>query len=157
MLLEGPGDEWKVDEAATDELRRDVRAARLGHPVFNGGDPNGERVAGDAPFTRVCLSLAVAEHDGGHAFFCTHCRGVVASMEENYKEFSRFEELELSETNPYYPPAKAFVDAAFVARRYFCPHCGVLFDVEVCEPGAPPFRDLVLQLAPTIALEAAVS
>lgn len=156
VLRETPEGEWEVDDTATEQLRGDVLAKRLEQPVFNGVDPNADRVPEGVPFTQVLLSLGVGDHDGKHVFFCTRCRGLVADADENYKEFSRFEELELDETNPYYPPAKAFVDTAFVARRYFCPHCGVLFDLEVCEPGAPPFRDLVLQLAATAALEPAL-
>ena len=144
VLVPGVADDVEVDEDATRALRHETRVARLAYPVFNGTEPHGGSVVEGAPFTRLLLSLGVAEHDGEQVCFCTSCHSVLSSLEDNYKEFSRFEEIELSEANPYYPPAKAFVDRAFVARRYFCPSCGALFDTEVCEPGATPFRDVVL-------------
>lgn len=66
---------------------------------------------------------------------------------ENYKTRSRFEEVELPRTNEHFIEPKTFLDTGFVARRYFCPRCAALFDLEACEPGAEPFRDLTLEAA----------
>lgn len=78
---------------------------------------------------------------------------VVSDASENYKSRSRFEEVELGRTNPYFIAPRTFLDTGFVARRYFCPGCGALFDLEACEPGAEPFRDVSLAMATAPALE----
>ena len=72
---------------------------------------------------------------------------MVSDADVNYKVRSRFEEVALTEVNPHFIESRTFLDTAFVARRYFCPNCGVLFDLEACEPGAEPFRDVTLELA----------
>lgn len=141
----GP-DDWQVDVEPTNSLRRQRREARQRLPVFNGSQPNGERIDEHRPFTKLLLNLAVAEHGEGHVCFCAKCRAVVCDAAENYKNYSRFEEVPLGETNPYFIPAKTFLDVGFVARRYFCPSCGALFDLEACEPGAEPFRDVTLAM-----------
>lgn len=146
LTRNGPYD-WSVDEQATKALRSERREARRALPVFNDSEPGGDEVAEGVAITRLLLNLAVAESGDGHVCFCTECRHVVCDAAENYKAFSRFEEVALPETNPYFIPAKTFLDTAFVARRYFCPSCGALFDLEACEPGAEPFRDVALDAA----------
>jgi N-methylhydantoinase B len=148
VVLEQVGDhEWLVDEAATRTLRQDALAERLELPLFNRGSVSDATVDPDVPVTQLLLALGLAELDDRHVTVCTDCRGVVAPEEVNYKEQSRFEELPLRETNPYFLEGRTFLDVEFVLRRYFCPHCGSLFDVEVCESGAPPFRDVALDLS----------
>lgn len=142
----GPYD-WRVDVGKTERLRRDRRAARLELPVFDGSMPDAGQIEDGQPFVCLLLNLGMAEHAGGHACFCTWCRGVVCGSAENYKNHSRFEEVALSAANPYFIPARTFLDTAFVARRYFCLSCGALFDLEACESGAEPFRDVTLEHA----------
>lgn len=141
----GPYD-WGVDAAATERVRAERREARLKLPVFNGSEPDDVRIEDGLPSTRLLLNLAVIEHDGGHACVCTSCGHVVCNATENYKEYSRYEEAPLPSVNPYFIEPMTFLDIGFVARRYFCPSCGVLFDVEACEPGAEPFRDVSLDV-----------
>ena len=93
----------------------------------------------------MLLNLGVAESSGGRVCFCTRCRRIVCDASENYKLRSRFEELELPRTNKHFIEPKTFLDTGFVARRYFCPGCAALFDLEACEAGAEPFRDLTLE------------
>ena len=142
----GPYD-WHVDLDATNSLRQKRHDARRQLPVFNGSKPSGAAIEEGQPFTRLLLNLAIAEHGEGYACFCTQCRAVVCNASENYKNYSRFEEVDLPATNPYFIRAKTFLDTGFVARRYFCPSCSALFDLEACEPGAEPFRDVVLEMA----------
>ncbi len=156
VLTRAAPDDWRVDVEATDSLRQERRAARRRLPVFNGSQPDDAQIDDGRPFTRVLLNLAVAEHGGGHACFCTKCRRVVCDAAENYKNHSRFEEVPLPATNPHFIEPNTFLDTAFVARRYFCPSCGALFDLEACEPGADPFRDLTLDLTGVDALEEAM-
>jgi N-methylhydantoinase B len=142
----GPYD-WRVDTDATERTRQERRDARRALPVFDGGSPEGGRVPDGRAFTRILLNLAVAEHEGRDVCFCTQCRAVVCDASDNYKSRSRFEELELPQVNGYFIPPKTFLDTGFVARRYFCPGCTALFDLEACMPGAEPFRDVSLVLA----------
>lgn len=147
VVLQQAGDhDWIVDEAATERLRADELARRLKLPVFAGGPVSEETVDPDTPVTRLLLSLGLASLDGRHATVCTKCRGVIAPEQAGYKEHARFEELPLRDTNPYFLAGRTFLDVEFVLRRYFCPRCGSLFDVEVCEAGAAPFRDVALDL-----------
>jgi N-methylhydantoinase B len=146
VVLEQAGEhEWVVDEAATTTLRDEARAKRLALPVFGGGEPSDSTVDAGVPSIQLLLSLAAAEVDGEHLTYCTECRHVVGSHDDNYKEHARYEELPLQQTNPYFIEAKTFLDVEFVLRRYFCAHCASLFDVEVCQPGTAPFRDVALQ------------
>lgn len=141
----GPYD-WRVDAEATEAARHERREARTRLPIFDGAEPEGGEVPEAEPFTRVLLNLGVAEHSGRRVCFCTQCRGIVCDASENYKTRSRFEEVELPRTNEHFIEPKTFLDTGFVARRYFCPRCAALFDLEACEPGAEPFRDLTLEV-----------
>lgn len=152
----GPFD-WQVDATATEQERQTRRAARLGLPVFNGSEPAGGEIDPGRAFTRLLLNLAVAENGSGHACFCTACRHVVCDAAENYKSYSRFEEVPLPTVNPYFIEPLTFLDTGFVLRRYFCPSCGALFDAEACESGAEPFRDVTLALSGVATLEEAMS
>lgn len=148
VVLDQAGEhDWVVDEAATQALRARALAGRLELPVFDGGPVSGETIDAGVPVTRLLLSLGLASLGEHYATVCTQCRGVVAAEQVNYKERSRFEELRLRDTNPYFMDGRTFLDVEFVLRRYFCPHCAALFDVEVCEAGAAPFRDVALDLA----------
>jgi N-methylhydantoinase B len=147
VVLDQVGEhEWAVDEAATSELRAAAMDARRVLSIFDGGTASEDKIGADVPVTQLLLSLGLAQVEGGHATVCTECHGVVAPESVNYKERSRFEELALHATNPYFLEEQTFLDVEFVLRRYFCAQCGALFDVEVCEAGASPFRDVTLDL-----------
>lgn len=138
--------EWIVEVDPTAELRNRLSAARLEFPVFDGSKPTTLQVDPDTPSIQLLLSLGIAKLPDAHTTFCLDCRGVVAPADMNYKERCRFEEVPLRRTNPYFLEGRTFLDVEFVVRRYFCPHCGSLFDSEVCEPGATPFKDIDLDL-----------
>ena len=143
----GPYD-WQVDVESTEAARRERREARRLLPIFDGSEPEEGEIPEAQPFVRVLLNLGVAQHMGSQVCFCTQCRRIVCDASENYKTRSRFEEVELPRTNEHFIEPKTFLDTGFVARRYFCPGCAALFDLEACEPGAEPFRDLTLEAAP---------
>ena len=143
----GPYD-WRVDVESTEAARRERREARRLLPIFDGSEPEEGEIPEAQPFVRVLLNLGVAQHMGSQVCFCTQCRRIVCDASENYKTRSRFEEVELPRTNEHFIEPKTFLDTGFVARRYFCPGCAALFDLEACEPGAEPFRDLTLEAAP---------
>ena len=135
---------WTVDDDATRTLRAAVLAERRVLPVFDGSTPSTATVDRTLPATQILLSLAIGEHQGDRVCFCSECSGVIAPESVTYKERCRFEELPLRETNPYFLAERTFLDVEFVLRRYFCPHCGSLFDVEVCIAGTTPFADIAL-------------
>lgn len=134
--------EWTVDVAATAALRADRRAERGTLPIFGGAEPLSQTVDVGARSILLLRNLAVAKLGDSAVAYCTQCRHVVCGADQNYREFSRFDEISLQESNPLHLPANSFLDVAFVARRYFCPSCASLFDLEVCKPGAAPFKDV---------------
>ena len=136
--------DWRVEESETEKLRRDAIARRLLLPVFGGAEPATGSVDHGVASTQLLLALGQARVDEHVVTFCTECRTVVALDSENYKERCRFEELPLRTTNPYFLDGPTFLDVEFMLRRYFCPSCAVLFDAEICQPGAEPFRDVTL-------------
>lgn len=147
VVLEQVGEhDWTVEAEATARTRDAALAARRELPVFDGGGASTERIGDDVPVMQLLLSLGLADTESGYVTVCTECRGIVAPEEVNYKERARFEELPLRDTNPYFMAGRTFLDVEFVLRRYFCGQCGSLFDVEVCEAGATPFRDVTLDL-----------
>lgn len=147
-LVEDAAATWHVDAEATARLRDAARAARMRLAVWSGDEP-GEPVAFEAEgaTTRVLLSLAEGSNGRQRVWFCTECEAEVGPSSEHYKRHARFDEIPFAEANPHYIAPQTFVDTAFVLRRYYCPHCGELFDSEVVQPGAEPFVDLSLAVA----------
>lgn len=138
--------EWRVNDPATLALRSARFAERAKLPVWGGATPSTQVVDEGSSAVKLLLNLSVAGVAGEQVAYCTRCQHVVCGAENNYKEFSKFDEISLRDSNSLYAPATSFIDVEFIARRYFCPNCAALFDLEVCQSGAKPFRDVSLNL-----------
>ena len=138
--------DWAVDNDATRALRAEVVAERRELPIGDGHHEGAGMVGDDVPRLQLLPSLAIAEQDGKYVTFCQGCRTVLGPVDSNYKEYCRYEERALSDTNPYFFDGPVFLDVEYVLRRYFCPNCGSLIDADCCESSEPPFRDIDLSL-----------
>ena len=84
---------------------------------------------------RMSESLELDKTDQGAFIKCSKCKQVLCSGEENYKNSATYAEFPLSKAGPkyFYRPSEKFI-----LREYYCPSCGVLFEVEMLPKGTPP-------------------
>lgn len=84
---------------------------------------------------RISESLELVEQNGKSQIKCSKCKQVLCTAEENYKLSAVYAEFPLSKAGPKYffrPSDK------FILREYYCPSCGILFEVEMLPKGMQP-------------------
>lgn len=128
VVLLGGGE---VDEEATVERRRKIRAERLG------GEPSHRPAAMDA--YRPPLTVA------GESLCCSHCEQRLGPVSENWREHAKVRRRPLVEVAA---ELGAKVRATSVIEletvEFFCPSCGSLLEVDNLEAGEEPYRDINL-------------
>jgi N-methylhydantoinase B len=121
-----------LDEAATRELRRAERRARL-----SGREPTPPL---PSPLTRgrrisSVLALIPGEGDDKEDFACRRCGSTLGPGRANVKDHLVVDEAPVPQR---YPATQAHEGARrFVFRRFFCPGCAAQLDVEVNLAGEP--------------------
>jgi N-methylhydantoinase B len=127
-----------VDAASTADLRRTMRAARIGKhreqvPV--------ERTAVPAGGARISEYL---QADTSGAIGCAWCGGEIANAGNQWKDGAV---RRLSPISQSY--AHAVNDATLALDEYFCPGCGTLLECTVSAVGDPPIHDeIALERSP---------
>ena len=123
-----------IDTAATDELRKTMRADRLGSakPVSAG------RQAGKLPLSnarvvmRIHESLDIIEHQGEFSIACHKCSQDFGPATGNYKREAMYRVVEKDELTELPPPGGRRSMANYI--EYYCPGCATLLDVETSCP-----------------------
>ena len=82
---------------------------------------------------RVFESLEVAEVEGKQVFRCADCGYILGAVTENYKANTLKHDIPPSKGQPAYLTASDL----FVMREYYCPGCGVMFEVDVLVKDKP--------------------
>ncbi|MCS6927705.1 MAG: hydantoinase B/oxoprolinase family protein, partial [Candidatus Binatia bacterium] len=125
----------RVDTAATEKLRAELRRARLaGVPPRERGrvDPTRAR--------RIAAGLLLA--DGIIA--CSKCTHAICPASENYKLHCAVVEQPITAANPYIRDPRIYVDDEVVWRSYVCPSCGLALQSDIARPSDPPLWDIQL-------------
>ncbi len=128
-----------VDAAATEQVRAELAAARLG-----GGSANG--AAGhDLDEARALGAHLGVVRGEGFRFACLECGHDLGAADGNYKESCAQADVPLQETNVLAVDASEWVDAEVVLREFYCPGCATMLETEMTVREAPPRRDLALR------------
>lgn len=128
----------QVDLQATEELRAELRKARIGQA------PQRERRRIDPTHARrIAEGLLLAEE----IIACRKCAREICSATENYKCHCAVSERPVSTVNPHILDPKTYVDDDMVFRSYACPSCGLLIETEIARPTDAPLWDIQLVLS----------
>ena len=120
------------DGAATQTLRAERIAARLGHASAHALQP--EPALRGRP---VSESLEIV--DG--MFQCRQCGHKLADADGNFKDGASVRRAPASELNPQVRDSHLYTDASVEVLLLSCPTCGVLLDAEISVAGAQPTWD----------------
>ena len=82
---------------------------------------------------KVFESLEVIEVDGKQVFTCAECGYIMGAVNENYKDNALKHDLPQSKKQPAYLTTSDL----FFMREYYCPGCGVMFEVDVLVKDKP--------------------
>jgi N-methylhydantoinase B len=90
----------------------------------------------------VSEAVELTDGDGGRGYRCARCEHSLGPADQNYKLAALIEQESVSTTNPHTGDPARYVDEKMVARRFYCPGCGVLLDTEIAREQDPPLWDL---------------
>jgi N-methylhydantoinase B len=124
-----------VDEDATVERRRAIRAERLG------ADPRRE----PAPMEEYRSPLRVDDSDGSPSFCCNHCESTIGLVSENWKLNASSRSWPIVErARELGANVRPTVALQLLLWEFYCPSCGTLLEVAVYEEGEQPLHDVRL-------------
>jgi len=90
---------------------------------------------------RVSEYLMIGTVDGQKVIQCTKCKYVFCPATENPKNNALMEELQPPISGTLFKASKRFV-----FRKFYCPQCATMFDVEVRLKGQPFLWDTRLKV-----------
>jgi len=137
VMLDAKG---RVDEAATQARRGDIRAERLAWPQQRRLENAPSK---DAPGVTVALAgdRASIHRVGADTFFRCDCGQCIAPANQNWKHYARQSNATAADLGP-----RIRLHAELEAKRYACPGCGRLHGVEIKLKGEEPLFDSELRL-----------
>ena len=77
---------------------------------------------------RIYDNLELVKIDGKKVYRCLKCGYVLGPTTEDYKDFALKNEAPLTKCQPEFLASKT---GSFVLREYYCPGCGVMFEVDM--------------------------
>jgi N-methylhydantoinase B len=129
----------KLDKAATDHIRDQLRAGRLANA------PKKEHFKANVDGARQVAEGLLLVGFGSEAFLaCAKCHTRISRARDNYKLHCVTESHPVTAANPHILDPKTYIDDAVVFQTYVCPGCGLLLQTEILRPGGEPLWDLQL-------------
>jgi N-methylhydantoinase B len=129
----------KADAAATAARRAEMRKERLSWPPEK---TLADRPPQDAKGARIAIAgdRAALEKVGARNYFRCACGCCIAPSDENWKPYARQSGATAAELGP-----RISLHAELEAKRYACPQCARLLDVEVKLKSDPALFDIELR------------
>lgn len=130
------GADGQVDEAATAERRKILKAKRL--EAFPNRRPlrrDGSTVLEISPY------LSVRRDGEGLYHGCSACDTSLGPLGSNWKHHALCEDLPIQSSNPLVGDPARYIDARVRYHRYLCPGCGAQLDTEVAVGDDEPLHD----------------
>ena len=93
---------------------------------------------------RVLEYLAVDEKEW--LFKCLKCGNILGPAEEDYKNYALKRAVPISKAQPEFLASYALKKNTFVMREYYCPHCAVMFEVDMVQKDEPQIRSIEIKL-----------
>ena len=114
-----------IDAPASEQLRADVRAARV-----RKADKPARQRAGEL-YCEASVNLHVKHDAAGHYWACAKCSTDLGPLSGNYKDGCVCEDNPVSASNPLIGDPRVFIDDDVTFRQFFCPGCGAQLDNEI--------------------------
>jgi len=95
---------------------------------------------------RLLEFLETAEVNGELKYKCTKCGFILGSAREDYKNSAAKRTVPISKAQPAYLADYAVKSDTFVMREYYCPECGVMFEVDMVRKDEPQIRSIELKI-----------
>jgi N-methylhydantoinase B len=129
----------KLDKAATDRTRDQLRAGRLANA------PKKEHFKANVDGARQVAEGLLLVGSGSEDFLaCAKCHTRISSARDNYKLHCVTESHPVTAANPHILDPNNYIDDSVVFQTYVCPGCGLLIQTEILRPGGVPLWDLQL-------------
>lgn len=128
----------ELDTDATEELRRQVRAARVAHI-----DTKPRTSTGKVIF-EATATISVRASADGPKHCCARCDSELGPIAQSYKEQCVRADRPIVHATPLAGDPHRFIDDSPEFRQFFCPGCGTLIENEVSITGSPLLRDIAL-------------
>jgi acetone carboxylase gamma subunit len=93
---------------------------------------------------RVLEYLAVDDKE--RVFRCLKCGNILGPATGDYKDYALKRTVPNSKAQPEFLASYAAKKNNFVMREYYCPHCAVMFEVDVVHKDEPQIRSIELKL-----------
>ena len=77
---------------------------------------------------KVLDNLEISEIDGNKVFRCLKCGCVLGPFTNDYKNYTLKCDAPISEAQPRFLAPSSH---SYVLREYYCPKCGVMFEVDM--------------------------
>jgi len=95
---------------------------------------------------RLLEYLEATEVDGNMVYRCLKCGYVLGSAKEDYKSLALKRTVPISKAQPAFLASYAVKSDTFVMREYYCPGCGVMFEVDMVRKDEPQIPSIELKL-----------
>ena len=92
------------------------------------------------------VSVHVHRDASGDYYVCAQCATPLGTLAENFKVHALLETLPAAVASPLIGDPSRYVDAPVTMRRFCCPGCGRLLDVEIVAGDPPLLHDMNLNL-----------
>jgi len=95
---------------------------------------------------RLLEYLETVEKDGRTVYRCMKCGRILGSAKEDYKGLALKRTVPISKAQPAHLAPYAVKSDTFVMREYYCPGCGVMFEVDMVRKDEPQIRSIELKV-----------
>jgi len=90
---------------------------------------------------RLLEYLETTEVKGEIAYKCLKCGYILGPVIENYKNLALTRTVSASKASPAFLASES---GDFVLKEYYCPNCGVMFEVDIVQKGEPDIYSVEL-------------
>ncbi len=91
---------------------------------------------------RLLEYLETKEVRGSRVYACMKCNHALGPITKDYKDFAFKRTVPISKAQPAFLAHYAVKSDTFVMREYFCPVCGVMFEVDMVRKDEPQIHSI---------------
>ncbi|MFH1124574.1 MAG: acetone carboxylase subunit gamma [Pseudomonadota bacterium] len=91
---------------------------------------------------RLLEYLETKDVQGDMVYVCIKCGHELGPVKNDYKGFASKRTVPISKAQPEFLASYAVKSDTFVMREYFCPVCGVMFEVDMVKKDEPQIHSI---------------
>ena len=95
---------------------------------------------------RLLEYLEATELEGKTVYRCLKCGHVLGPAKDDYKNLALKRTVPIFKAQPTFLASYALKSDTFVMREYYCPSCGVMFEVDMVQKDEPQIHSIELKL-----------